>query len=764
MRHRRYSVDDTASGSDVEHDHEHEQDQTAAEEGDGDGDSPRYHTPTARFLSLPRRVWWLMGTRSPWTTLRVCAARARKLSCCSVWWLWCCCGLLALAAVAALALSGLSVLRAFSSSAASRLFPAPPYPLAPNLRYSLSCGSLVDGDAHADLTTNRAFSFASLTRRSLWPAAAFSASATLLPRVLIHVPVHAHTPVESVRRFIDASFTHRPYLDGAAAVYGFDVMFVSSGMAAELPAASQRLLRAVNASRLADWSGSGSGSSSSSADSSDVSGSSSSLTPDVLVECAALSDDAYERSRLSERWVRGPNAHFESVMHERGALFERVTNRYQYVLQMETDVLTLADGWLGATMQPVSLGTPFIAAGARLEPQSMVCDDALKACTPLSLQPDYIQQHINGNALYRMDATLQRALNHSIAHYLHWPFDLSLWLACRDLRLEPLLLASPQHFSTAQPVPVDALTGSRAAFVLATGAHTAVVVAHVSQANRRPQLEAALVRLSADVPLTVTFVSASHIDYALNLLASLQAAQVPNVLCVAFDQASYEALKRAAPSHYAVMKNATSQTSASSGSTAFKSASFVQLCNARHAVLSDVLQRNYSLVSLDTDVYVRRNYLPHLLALPSDRLHFMSDAVGATGFHFYNETVPRYHFNAGMFYVPHALLEPAAAFFSQLLAEVRRTGVADQDVLNRMLVCHTLSECVHGPTGVRAAILEPTLFYNGGNYFSRRWPTTAHTEQAIVVHNNWSARSISHPLTAHSTHTQRSASLPLHPS
>lgn len=282
-----------------------------------------------------------------------------------------------------------------------------------------------------------------------------------VPRVLIHVPAHHQTTDREIRGFLRACFQHRLFLESASVTPQFDVLLVLSGNAsrfqvARLAGTLQGTLRPLNVSA-------------------------------VHVELLSLANDKYDRSRASADWTQGPNAAFYAVMHERGDIFARVTRRYDYVLQMETDVLTLAHGWLGTVLQPALEGAEFLISGANIAGARCVFDERERKCNPLAAEPDFVQRHINGNALYNVkSAQLQQLFNHSLEKYPLWPFDLASWLSARDRDWLHLLRHAPSMVSVPHPISTT-VVGHQVRVDLAAG----VAFAHV---------EAPLIGAPANVP------------------------------------------------------------------------------------------------------------------------------------------------------------------------------------------------------------------------------------------------------------------------
>jgi len=447
----------------------------------------------------------------------------------------------------------------------------------------------------------------------------------------------------------------------------------------------------------------------------------------------------YDRSRRSVGWTDGPNAVFYDVMTTRGAVYAQYTSHYSHVLQLETDCVVLKPGWLSMLVAPVldrrkqAQQPRFILSGALLGPGQCVYDDVAHRCSELAAQPDYIQRHINGNALYALSRELQTVFNYSLDVYPHWPFDLATWMSARDLSLTHLMLASPHVVNIQQRIDTAAVHNTTQLIRGTRLKADDLVLAHVPFRMRMTALEAALAKLNIALPVTTTFVSASHLEYFSNWVSTAIAAGISNVLVVAFDNTAAATVRSLAPAQYAVLGNLT----ASNGSTAFKSDDFLALVNRRHAVIRDILSAGFSVFSVDSDCIITGSYMDHLLHLPSDTVYFASDAIASVGYHHYGEPRPRYFFNAGLFFVPKAAITRALSLFTALQTHITVTGRADQDVLNDMVRCTELAACTYALTGTKLGILDPVLFQNGANYFSKQWPSRAALSQALVVHNNW---------------------------
>ncbi len=514
----------------------------------------------------------------------------------------------------------------------------------------------------------------------------------LTTSVLVHVPSHTSESNSDFDSFLRCAFGTTPSFKNESDLH-VDVLLVVSG-----EPSSSRIKRWSNS--LANY-----------------------VSPygfGVFTEPFMPNSDVYDKTRSSPRWTAGPNEEFYAVMAEGYPLYERHTQRYDFVLQMETDVCTVGVGWLdklltGMTEQPVEI----LVSGATIrgecvhESKSGRCEDAIQ-------KPDWVQKHINGNGLYKMTADLQHLFNHSLSMYHDWPFDLATWLSARDMGWQKRLYDDQAFLNV--PHLVD-----EQVFADPTFFSSAVGMVHASRSMRVDAFYAALSRLNKTLPVTVTFVSASHLGFASNFALSLMRQRVRNVLCVVFDEASLMRMK-AWPFQIAFAPS-------TAGSTAFNSSDYIQNVNKKNDAVFKVLKEGYSVVAMDVDIVIKRDYVPHLLTLTADRIYFSSESVGSYGHFFYGEQQPRYFFNSGVFYIPQRILNDAYGFMEAWIEFCHKTGKTQQQALNQMLVCTSLERCAYG--GLKLGLLPPQLYINGGNYFSKTWPDPGQAANALVLHNNW---------------------------
>jgi hypothetical protein len=431
-----------------------------------------------------------------------------------------------------------------------------------------------------------------------------------------------------------------------------------------------------------------------------------------------LQEDVYDRARSDAKWVAGPNLAFYDVLGAGGRVFQSVTRHYAFVQQMEIDICPVRPGWLATLHQEVQ--HPFVVSGARVV-APCAYDGAAGACLPLSTTPEYIRAHLNGNALYCMGDQLQALISLAKSGFEAWPFDIALYLAAERAAMPGALRVTPHLYNL--PHHLDAR------FVRDPRAYPAgTQLVHAPRSLRTADgVHAALVQLERGLPVTTVFSTLSHSALLQNLHYSLHRATVPNVLYIGLDAGAMDMILRLSPSRFYANDTADG---AAVGSTVFKSSAHSSICNRRLLVVLEVLRRGYSVFNLDVDSFVAKNYVGYLLARSSDHLHFASDAVQSHGYHFYGEPGPRYFFNAGVYYLPRG--PRSVAFLESWILAVQTSGLVDQDVLNTMFNCTTLSACTSH--GASPRLLDPAVFVNGANAM-KGWPVVQ--AQPYVVHGNW---------------------------
>ena len=216
--------------------------------------------------------------------------------------------------------------------------------------------------------------------------------------------------------------------------------------------------------------------------------------------------------------------------------------------------------------------------------------------------------------------------------------------------------------------------------------------------------------------LLLTFATAVYDPLCRNFVAHARRLQLSNYLLVTFTRTYFELLVRRGEKPY--LHELPSLTS--DGSDVFASRDFFTINAARYTVLTQLLRAGVNVFSLDLDVVLLRDPLPHVWSLPYDLL-LQSDARDASTLvetspfllrdrlHLPNTSTRVTYVNGGVFFArgTHAVarvFEDTWALTSQDLGRLN-----EQDCLNRMLLASSL----------RWAPLSPRLFPNGFVYFRR---------------------------------------------
>lgn len=433
-----------------------------------------------------------------------------------------------------------------------------------------------------------------------------------------------------------------------------------------------------------------------------------------------LDKDVYDRERTSADWVKGPNTAFYSVFRQDGAFYEEFAARYDFVQQLEVDVCALRPNWVPALLRAFEHDQNVIMSGSSIK-GNCAYDDANHACLPHETLPDYIQRHINGNAMFRIGDPLQQLMEEATARYADWPFDLALWLAANATGTDHVLYDTPAVVNV--PFPIDAklcfdprLYGEEA------------VLAHVTSGNRADPIDAGLATLNRSLPATLTFVSASHVKFLNLMLRQTEELGLQNVVVFVFSTDLFFKLREMHP-HTSFVRVAGVS---SEGSTEYRSAAYDAVVNLKTQLAYDVLLRGFSVFCVDADVYVQHDYEPYISSLSTETVYFSSESVAATGLTFPGQE-PRYYFNAGVYLIPHA--PGPMSFVEHWIARQKETGEDEQQLLNQILKCTTVSDCTW--SSVPVAPLPEDLFQNGNNAFARVWPNPEAAERAFIIHNNW---------------------------
>lgn len=435
-----------------------------------------------------------------------------------------------------------------------------------------------------------------------------------------------------------------------------------------------------------------------------------------------LKEDAYDKNILSSKWVAGPNELFYRVMSRDGDVYLKFIEpgKYRFVQQLETDVCPIRDGWLEALIADAKAAslTASVISGARVE-SVLLCSakkDGGDECTPSSAHPEYIRQHINGNALYRMDDRLQDLLDMASERYRPWPFDVAAYLTASATG--QLHLLRPTKLIHNRVVPVHTPTA-----YLADLYDRETHFVHISSNFLRPtQTQAAFATLSRGVAAAIVVGACQHTPLSIlaNLHRSLQRAGVRNVLWSAQGDGVAKHVQSLRPLAFVGSKERYPHPSSSDPG-----------CIPPFDVIEQLVSLEHNVFYLDGNAVITGDVVATLEErLDGNEVYVASGAVQSYGHYYEREPhSPRYKFSSKAFYMP-------AKAGSLRLIQAWRIAMsvaphADADAaLNAGVRCASMASCAWDETPVR--LLPPDQFVSGPNLV-KQWPSSSAVEQAVAL-------------------------------
>ena len=232
------------------------------------------------------------------------------------------------------------------------------------------------------------------------------------PDILLYVPVHLSESIDGLREFAECTFRHAPTQQPDT--NGFDMLVLLNGGTPDPQFA--RSLEQLFVHALAPHKP---------------------AANELLIHFIKTQDDTYEKGSTTQRstnWVQGPNGVFYGTFAS-GEVYNTHSSRYKFVQQFETDVCTLRPGWLDALVAPLRANASVVVSGSSIK-GDCAYKPQFQSCEPADSQPEFIQHHLNGNAMYRIGPELARIMNHSRVAHEKWPFDLAMYRTREDLGLQ----------------------------------------------------------------------------------------------------------------------------------------------------------------------------------------------------------------------------------------------------------------------------------------------------------------------------------------
>lgn len=235
---------------------------------------------------------------------------------------------------------------------------------------------------------------------------------TTSPRpLLIYIPFHVSEPSSHIEDLCDCTFRQQPWHEHGS--MPFDILLSISGRASS---GNENELQ----NKLDD------------------AVSYISPRPRVFVEFVKLKSDRYvhdvDDEHKNDDWVGGPNTAFYDAMLD-GHIFRKFVSHYKLVQQVETDVCALKKGWLDDLIKPANNGSVLIS-GATVKGDCIYVKK-YDHCDMMQDTEDQMQNHVNGNALYRVGPELTSVLAQAKATFGNSePFDLAIYWVMKARQMQ----------------------------------------------------------------------------------------------------------------------------------------------------------------------------------------------------------------------------------------------------------------------------------------------------------------------------------------
>lgn len=391
---------------------------------------------------------------------------------------------------------------------------------------------------------------------------------------------------------------------------------------------------------------------------------------------------------------------------------------YDFVQQLETDVCPIRDGWLEALVSEAVAASTTVAAisGARVEGDTLCSakKEGRDECAPAAGHPEYIRQHINGNALYHMGDRLQAFLDQALDRYPKWPFDLASYLTANATNQLHLLRYTNVLHNRVVPVHSE-LANESPLYDPAT------YLVHCPSILLRPtQLDAAVATLSSALPAMIVGACAStHRLVLQNLHLSMQRQGLRNVIWVA--QKPPPTAPETKPAILESIMGLRPIAFVESQRQVQGPGDPTNGCSPPLDVIEHALGKGHDVFYLDADAVLVGDLNSTLQSLDRGAVHLASAAVQSHGHYYANETAPRYMFTSKAFFMPASNASVNLIHTWRAAMKMATTPPHhDMDrVLNTACRCSNIASCAWNGTSLR--LLPPTHFITGLNLV-KQWP------------------------------------------
>lgn len=455
--------------------------------------------------------------------------------------------------------------------------------------------------------------------------------------------------------------------------------------------------------------------------------------------------DHYNPDARDSDWVAGPNEQFYQLMNG-----SRTAEGTSHLFMMEPDTRPVVSGWLNHLVKVVEDSEPFWIRGSAFRPacaqRKTSFVNAAEDCHQLGPE---IADHINGNALYHIgDPKFVAFLDQVRASaFAKWPFDLA-WMryirspekeGLRRSILKNIVYTDMIQNLGAAPFNLDELKAEHpwtyfvhsdndgrsvdAAAVEERGATDVDVALLVNNPLREtllPRLK--LIATPGTNNVMLAFGTGNYLAVMRNFVYYVRTSGITNFLLIAMDKETVAYAQAEGVPYFAYIDDEIAKLG---GSDSYTSAGFRRVVNRRCQIISTALRGGFHVLQSDLDVIWMKDPFPYFFNGDYE-YEIQSDA--RRGFTERDPAAPFREFvNSGLFY---ARGTPRMADFYDILIHTvyENPQRREQHLLNTILEANVLR--------IHYRVLDPILFPNGFQYFSRAISIRAGIEP-FCVHNNW---------------------------
>ena len=417
---------------------------------------------------------------------------------------------------------------------------------------------------------------------------------------------------------------------------------------------------------------------------------------------------------------------------------------------MEPDTKPIKPYWLDHLLNIITNSEPFWIKGSTFRGECLISKTKVENVRPDCHQlGSTISGHINGNALYAIGNQefknfLNKVQNSEVGI---WPYDIAWLIYLRSPHREALMRGLLKNFVYSDFIQNFASANLDFSKVK-ENVWTYFVHSSMEEEDVIPQIEVEesneliesrfearyatpkdpillnLLKLTAnhDKNIMIAFGTKNYLKVLENFLFFVKKSGIKNFMLIAMDEITVEFAKSRGVTYYTFIDETISSEE---GSDSYTSSGFRHIVNQRSRIIVQILNLGYHILQSDLDVIWIKNPWPFFFKGDYD-YEIQSDArVG------FSETDPGAPFkefvNSGIFYARG--IPRMASFYQILISTIHdKPQIREQHLLNEILRDNVLK--------IRYRVLDPILFPNGFQYFSRSISQRTGVEP-FCIHNNW---------------------------